>query len=226
MRVQPIKKLNYIYPMELIKTIDWDFHFDQLAQQDYTIVDNFLPPKVYTNIKSLFIDAIKEEQLTKAGIGSLSKYQIRENIRRDEILWLDRNDCNDEIRSFFDFIETFIPTVNRELFTAIKDYEFHLAHYPAGGFYKKHLDQFSERNNRILSVIIYMNDNWQDGDGGELKIYTDQSCDNFELIPPIGNRLAIFRSDIVWHEVLTANKSRKSLTGWLLKQPQGLGFLG
>jgi SM-20-related protein len=212
--------------MELIKTIDWNFHFDQLAQQDYTIVDNFLPIEVYANIKSLFIDAIEEDQLTQAGIGSLSKYQIKENIRGDEILWLDRADCNDEIKSFFNFIETFIPNVNRELFTAIKDYEFHLAHYPAGGFYKKHLDQFKERNNRILSVIVYMNDNWQDGDGGELKIYKDQTGENHELIPPIGNRLAIFRSDIVWHEVLTAHKSRKSLTGWFLKQPQGLGFLG
>lgn len=212
--------------MELIKTINWNFHFDQLAQNDYTIVDSFLPQEVYDNIKSLFIDAIEDDQLTQAGIGSLGKYQIKENIRADEILWLDRGDCNAEIKSFFNFIETFIPIVNKELFTAIKDYEFHLAHYPAGGFYKMHLDQFKERNNRILSVIIYMNDDWKEGDGGELKIYKDQTCEEFELIRPIGNRLAIFRSDVVWHEVLTANKSRKSLTGWLLKQPQGLGFLG
>ncbi len=212
--------------MQIIETIDWDYHFDQLAENDFTIVDNFLPQEVYTNIKSLFIDAIEEEQLTKAGIGTLSKYQIRENIRGDEIMWLNRNDCNEEIATFFSIIETFIPTVNRSLYTAIKDYEFHLAHYPAGGFYKKHLDQFKERNNRILSVIVYMNDNWQEGDGGELKIYKSEDPDDFELVAPIGNRLAIFRSDSVWHEVLTANKSRKSLTGWLLKQPQGLGFLG
>lgn len=212
--------------MQIIETIDWDYHFDQLAENDFTIVDNFLPQEVYANIKSLFIDAIEEEQLTQAGIGTLSKYQIRENIRGDEIMWLNRNDCNEEIATFFSFIETFIPTVNRSLFTAIKDYEFHLAHYPAGGFYKKHLDQFKERNNRILSVIVYMNDNWQEGDGGELKIYKSEDPSDFELVAPIGNRLAIFRSDSVWHEVLTANKSRKSLTGWLLKQPQGLGFLG
>ena len=212
--------------MELIKTIDWDFHFDQLAQNDYTIVDDFLPPKVYQNILNQFNNAIKGEQLTQAGIGALGEFQIKEDIRSDEILWLNKGECNAEIQTFFDFIELFIPTVNRELYTTIKDYEFHLAHYPPGGFYKKHLDQFKSRNNRTLSVIVYMNDNWQDGDGGELKIYKKKDFSDFEIINPIGNRLAIFRSDTVWHEVLTSHKSRKSLTGWLLKQPQGLGFLG
>ena len=156
----------------------------------------------------------------------MGKYQIQENIRADEIFWLDRNNCTSELQTFFDFINHFIPLLNQSLFTSIKDFEFHLAHYPTGAFYKKHLDQFKERNNRILSVIVYLNDNWQKGDGGELKIYSNQDETQFELVEPIGNRLAIFRSDCVWHEVLTANKSRKSLTGWLLKQPQGLGFLG
>ena len=212
--------------MELIKNIDWDFHFDQLAQNDYTIVDNFLPPLVYQNILNQFNNALEEERLKQAGIGALGEFQIKEDIRSDEILWLSKGECNAEIQTFFDFIELFIPTVNRELYTTIKDYEFHLAHYPPGGFYKKHLDQFKSRNNRTLSVIVYMNDNWQSGDGGELKIYKNEDFSDFEIINPIGNRLAIFRSDTVWHEVLTSNKSRKSLTGWLLKQPLGLGFLG
>jgi SM-20-related protein len=211
--------------MKLIESIDWNYHFDQLANKDYTVVDNFLPKEVYQNILSQFIDAIEDDLLQQAGIGALSQYQIIENIRNDEIMWLDRNNCNPEIKTFFNFIDAFIPMVNRELYTSIKDSEFHLAHYQKGGFYKKHLDQFKDRNNRILSVIVYMNDQWKKGDGGELKIYTNDSQSEFELVEPIGNRLAIFRSDTVWHEVLPANKSRKSLTGWLLRQPPGLGFL-
>lgn len=212
--------------MKLIENINWDFHFNQLAENDYTIIDNFLPDTVYNNIKTLFSEYLEQDMLRQAGIGALGNFQIQENIRADEIFWLDRNNCTPELQTFFDFINHFIPLLNQSLFTSIKDFEFHLAHYPNGAFYKKHLDQFKERNNRILSVIVYLNDNWQKGDGGELKIYSNKDENHFELVEPIGNRLAIFRSDCVWHEVLTAHKSRKSLTGWLLKQPQGLGFLG
>jgi SM-20-related protein len=35
----------------------------------------------------------------------------------------------------------------------------------------------------------------------------------------------LFRSDTVPHEVLETRVERWSLTGWLLRQPPGLGFL-
>ncbi len=68
-----------------------------------------------------------------------------------------------------------------------------------------------------------MNDDWKFGNGGELKIFSEHGD---EIIAPIGNRLVLFRSDTIEHEVLETATSRKSLTGWLLNQPVGLGFLG
>lgn len=207
--------------------INWDVHFKEMATQEFTVVDDFLPQDLYQHVLTQFDKYKERDELEPAGIGSLTTYQINENIRSDEIVWLDRNECSHEIASYFQFIqEQLIPLLNRNLFLSIKDFEFMLAYYPPGGYYKKHLDQFKNRNNRLLSMVIYMNDNWQKGDGGELLIYPNDPEQQQTKVEPIGNRLVMFNSATVWHQVLQANKGRKSITGWLLKMPQGLGFLG
>jgi len=124
---------------------------------------------------------------------------------------------------FFELIEELMERLKRELFLSLQGYEFHFALYPPGGFYKSHLDQFGARSNRMISFIIYLNENWQSGDGGELRIHKhDQKID----IEPLMNRTVLFRSDCILHEVLSATKPRRSLTGWLLKRPSGVGILG
>lgn len=207
--------------------INWDQHFEDLATQEFTVVDDFLPADLYQHVLDQFNQYKEQDQLEPAGIGSLTTYQINENIRTDEIVWLDRNNCSEQISQYLHFInEELIPHLNRNLFLSIKDFEFMLAYYPPGGFYKKHLDQFKERNNRLLSMVIYMNDGWQKGDGGELEIFHNDGSIHTTIVEPLGNRLVIFNSATVWHQVLPAHKGRKSITGWLLKMPQGLGFLG
>jgi SM-20-related protein len=103
--------------------------------------------------------------------------------------------------------------------------EFHLAHYPKGGHYKKHLDQFNNRSNRTISMVIYLNQDWKKGDGGELEVFFQDGSS--VLIEPIEGRCVMFKSAIVPHAVLASAKPRNSLTGWLLQQPSALGqFLG
>src|SRR5690606_40843214 len=47
--------------------------------------------------------------------------------------------------------------VNRHLFLGLYEYECMFAHYPAGAFYKKHLDAFKSGINRRLSTVLYLN---------------------------------------------------------------------
>jgi SM-20-related protein len=107
------------------------------------------------------------------------------------------------------------------LFLSISDYEFHFALYPPQTRYEKHIDQFHGKKNRVLSMLIYLNEDWKPGDGGELKIYGLGA--NTTLIEPIAKRMVIFKSDTVEHEVLLTQTSRKSITGWLLHQPATIG---
>ena len=77
----------------------------------------------------------------------------------------------------------------------------------------------------MISVVIYLNEGWQQGDGGELEIF-EKDGSSF-LVEPLAMRCVMFKSAEVPHAVLQANKSRFSLTGWLLYQPSALGkFFG
>jgi SM-20-related protein len=95
------------------------------------------------------------------------------------------------------------------------DYECHFSRYPQGAFYRRHLDAFQGRTNRILSTVCYLNPDWQPGSGGELLIYADeQSQDPIEWVEPCFGTLVVFLSDRFPHEVLPTQRERLSLAGW------------
>ncbi|MFB0911982.1 MAG: 2OG-Fe(II) oxygenase, partial [Glaciecola sp.] len=104
--------------------------------------------------------------------------------------------------------------LNQHLFLGLFSFESHFSHYAAGSFYKRHLDAFKGEANRILSVVAYLNPNWQIGDGGELVLYKDEfDTQGLKVIPALGT-LAIFLSEEFPHEVLPAKRDRYSIAGW------------
>ena len=107
--------------------------------------------------------------------------------------------------------------MNQHFYMGLASLETHLAIYPVGAVYQKHLDQFNagqaqQLNTRKLSSILYLNQEWQDSDGGELRLYVNE--DEWLDILPAGGRLVLFLSAQFWHEVLPAKRERLSLTGW------------
>ena len=215
--LRTVFSIMQFYPID--KWINW---VDQLANDDYLIIDEFLSENLFREVSRYLHEQLDNHDFKKAGIGALNEYQIKSSIRGDFVYWLDKKQ-DVKIGELFNLIEDIISMLNRLCFLNLSGYEFHLAHYPSGSFYKKHFDQFKERSNRIITIIIYLNENWHAGDGGELKVYLDQ--DRSVNIEPYKNRCVIFKSDMLAHEVLLTNKSRYSLTGWLLHQPSTLGYL-
>lgn len=195
--------------------------FDQLADNDFVVIDDFIRPELYHTIFNFFKDRIADDDLKRAGIGALGDYAIDKKIRGDHVFWLDRKRDKD-LSEFYELVNELIEKLRRYCFLSISDFEFHLAHYPAGTFYKKHVDQFKGRNNRLISFVLYLNPQWKEGDGGELIIFDK---DGEIKVEPLAGRLALFKSDIVKHEVAMTTTDRYSLTGWLLNNPVGLGFL-
>lgn len=199
----------------------WLGWMDRLAEDDFVIVDDFISDELYEQIMGFFQEKESSDQLKKAGIGAQADFQVKAEIRGDFIYWLDEN-RDKELSPFFKVIEELTQNLKRFCYLSLSGSEFHIAKYPAGSFYHKHLDQFNERTNRQITVLIYLNKKWQKGDGGELVIYKDEEEIKVE---PIAKRLLLFKSDVIEHEVLTTNVPRYSLTGWLLHQPSGLGYL-
>ena len=193
---------------------------DDISSKDYVIIDHFLRDELYTEIKTFFLG--KLPSFKEAGIGAHADYQIDTKIRGDFTYWLDRN-RDAQLTGYWDLLDETMYIFNRYCYLSLSGYEFHLAHYPSGGHYDKHLDQFENRNNRMISMIIYLNDDWKQGDGGELEIF-EKDGSSF-LVEPLAGRCVMFKSAEVPHAVLKAHKSRFSLTGWLLHQPSSVGKL-
>jgi len=195
---------------------------DGLAENGFAIIDNFLsPPEVKAILQ---LDEFKDGMLKfkKAGIGKLQDKQINEAIRGDYIQWVDKSTAAPELNAYLTKLHELIAFVNQQLFLSLKDFEVHMTMYPPGSYYKRHLDQFKKDDHRKLSVICYLNENWQAQEGGQLKIYLpDKHID----VLPMAGRLVCFRSDQMEHEVLPASRPRLSLTGWILDQHAELRHL-
>lgn len=198
----------------------WSTCFDTLADNDFVLIDDFFSVDLLVVVREFFQK--QETQFRPAKVGQASLKQRAPEIRSDMTYWLDRQRDVD-INDFFILMEDIMERLKLEMFLSLQGFEFHFALYPSGGFYKPHIDQFDARSNRMISVIIYLNEGWQPGDGGELRIHKEHTHID---VQPIINRAIIFRSDCVLHEVLPSLTPRRSLTGWLLKRPSGVGVLG
>lgn len=186
---------------------------DGLADQGYAEVDNFLSQQEVQAI--LATDDFKNGllQFKKAGVGKSQEKQINESIRGDYIQWIDGGTTQKAVEVYLNRLRQLMEFVNRTLYLSLKDLEVHRTIYPIGSFYKRHLDQFKKDDRRKLSVICYLNTDWKESEGGQLRIYLPNgSTDIF----PLAGRLVCFRSDLLEHEVLAATRERLSLTGWLL----------
>jgi SM-20-related protein len=209
--------------VEFIHTEEqWVQWIDELAQEGFVCIDNFFPISEVTHFLQ-FLHSHKT-RFTKAGIGALDEHTIRHDIRGDHTYWLDRQ-RDTSLNSLWQMIDDALYIFNRYCYLSLSGFEFHLANYPPTAHYAKHLDQFNNRSNRIITVVIYLNTDWQAEDGGELELFLPH--ESSVIIEPIAGRAILFKSADIPHQVLKANKNRYSISGWLLRHPSALGkFIG
>lgn len=157
----------------------------------------------------------------RAGVGLGEQLQVREDIRRDEVMWLDSAAGADHQTAYLAKMEVMRLALNERFFLGLFNFEGHFAVYPEGAFYKAHLDRHAGTADRILTVILYLNSGWEAGDGGELKLWTSSTGrdGSFELIEPRMGTLVCFMAEDFWHEVMPAIKPRMSITGWFRQRP-------
>lgn len=184
---------------------------DDLAAEGYAIADQFLSQMEVQAIVSLDAFQAGTRHFKKAGIGKQQDRQINESIRGDYIQWLDKNTAPPPLSSYLQKLDQLKHYLNQTLFLSLKDYEVHMTVYPVGAFYKRHLDQFRKDDRRKLSVICYLNEDWREEYGGQLRMYLREEILD---ILPVAGRLVCFRSDQIEHEVLPATRERRSITGW------------
>lgn len=193
---------------------------DSLAEHGWLMVADFLNAADGCAQASECSAAWNAGGFQRAGVGRTGGPVIREDIRRDHVMWLDHSSTAPAQHAWLEKIENLRCHLNRTLYLGLQNYEGHFAIYPEGGFYTAHLDRHQNTNSRIVTVILYLNEHWRQGDGGELKIWTTRGEKDgpFEIIEPRMGTAVIFMAGDFWHEVLPSHKPRMSVTGWLRRE--------
>jgi SM-20-related protein len=160
-----------------------------------------------------FFDAHKS-QFSPALIGTGANKQRLESVRGDFTFWLDPLSVQKPFPVVFKLLQDLQTSLNQNFFLGLKQFECHLAYYPAGYHYKKHLDRFDTASSRSFSFIFYLHQSWKEGDGGELDLF-DKHDVLLKRIQPIPGSMVGFISEDFPHEVRPSNIERRSLTGWM-----------
>jgi SM-20-related protein len=189
---------------------------EQLAGQGWAVIPDFLPASLVSELATEVESCYQSGHLISAGTGQGQDKALRQEIRGDGICWLDAQQATPAQLDYLDRMEALRLEANRELQLGLFDLEAHFSRYPAGAFYRKHLDVFRADERRTLSVVCYLNKNWKAEEGGQLRLYVSdgQTVD----VLPEGGKLACFVSTNTLHEVLPATRPRLSLTGWFRRR--------
>ena len=185
---------------------------DGLMNQQYGVADGFISPEMVSVMRYHLQNRYKQGNMHEAGIGNRHIYHKNKKVRGDLISWIEPSQANEDERKFLKLIGEFVDYLNFTCYTGIRNYEFHYAIYFEGSYYHRHKDQFKSDWGRKFSLVTYLNDTWEETDGGELIVYLE---DGVKKVPPEGGRAVFFSSNEVEHEVLSANRTKMSITGWL-----------
>lgn len=204
----------------------------QLLQDGYCVFDDFLKSASQPSDPSIdFPSAFNHEIESLLSSGTLKPMAMRSgntdmkwsapDVRGDLALWLNEQNSYEQPT-----IQSIICAIN-QFMTRLGDVISDFPHTPSGSSqlavydggdsrYVRHSDTFEGGPQRKLTVIWYANSKWQPEHGGKLRIFK-QAGDGTEAhidIEPLFDRLLIFDSVRMDHEVMPSKARRAALTTW------------
>ena len=194
-----------------IKTILQD-----IEKQGWSVHEDFFSPSLTHELNETLSSLREEGVLKQAGIGRKNDFHIEHSIRSDVISWFDESKLAPSQKEFINITEQLKDAINEHFYLGLFEFEVHFALYAPNAFYKRHLDQHKNQDTRVITIISYLNENWEDDDGGELQLYLKNG--KTVSVKPKAGTLVCFMSAEFEHEVLPAKRERASLTGWFRKR--------
>jgi SM-20-related protein len=184
-----------------------------LAERDWVLLEDYFPEAQLQTLSKMAESLWHQGAFQAAKVGRSADQKLEASVRSDWTHWLDlKASENLELAVAIQHLQR---ELNQALYLGLQDFECHFARYSEGQFYARHIDQSPSKSSlhgeRVISFVLYLNLNWQPGDGGELCLFHQ---DREMLIEPRWGRLMLFRSDTVPHAVMKSLKERWSLTGW------------
>lgn len=85
-----------------------------------------------------------------------------------------------------------------------------------GGCFPLHFDTYGD-DGKCITAVLYLNDAWQEGDGGEIVLYPFPN-EKVVIAPRFGD-MVLFSSQQMLHRVMPSVKPRYCLTTWIYQSP-------
>lgn len=183
----------------------------QLEHTGYIVLDQPLVDKLLADLFTRCHDD-DPTRFHAAQIGRGAAKQKASSIRGDMIDWLDAGNSTDQ--AYLTCMEELRLGLNAALFLGLFDYECHYAIYGSGDGYAKHSDVLQGKKNRILTTVLYLNEDWHACDGGELVVFEPTGQSVIATVNPTFGTMIIFLSESFPHEVLLSHATRRSIAGW------------
>ena len=186
---------------------------ERIAEQGYAVIEHFLS---HQEVKVLALQAQSLQNAGEMHKATTGVAKVENATRRgDFIHWIEASQAKSAETSYLNAMGELQQAINQAFFLGLFELESHFAIYPQGAGYQKHLDQFVGKEERKVSCILYLNNDWHSDDGGQLRMYLDKKDEmRFIDITPQAGTLVVFLSSDFLHEVLPANRERMSITGW------------
>lgn len=182
-----------------------------LGVDDISVRDHFLTPSQIRALKDCAHLRRARGDFHAARIGGEQSLKRREDIRGDSTCWIVPPLLPAE-HTLWEEFERLRLDLNAQAWLGLFELELHYAWYPPGAGYARHVDQPQGRGQRQVSLVLYLNQDWGPGVGGELRIF--DAAGGHRDVEPIAGRLVCFLTPGCEHEVLPTQRDRLSISGW------------
>lgn len=195
-----------------------DSFIASLAEQHWGRSSALFPTSLLQGLREEALTHFAQDEMDAAGIGKSADQE--QSIRKTYIRWFQEENMGPAEQELWQRLDALRVILNRTCFLALRSFECHFAIYPAGGYYRRHLDQFHTDRSRLLSFALYLNPDWREPDGGQLRLFIPtENKEEVVDIPPSLGQFAMFQSAALEHEVLLTHKERVCVIGWMKTGP-------
>jgi len=185
----------------------------ELAEAGFAVLPDYLPEASWRALGDEARRLRRGDAFRHAGVGRGASFRVAPEIRDDRVCWIDPARPTRRQAAWLARMESLRRVLNRRLYLGLFGFEAHLAVYPPGARYARHLDRFADARHRLVSVLLYLNADWQVEDGGALRLHLEAPAAPRDVLP-LGGTLVAFLSGETPHEVLPAQRDRWSVVGW------------
>ncbi|RKG75395.1 2OG-Fe(II) oxygenase [Corallococcus terminator] len=190
-----------------------DAEVEALGSHGYFLRDAFLGEPRALAVRAAVLARVSAGALRPAGIRRGTDHSVDTSVRGDHIEWV-LPGADAELEALWNHFHALGEAVSSSAYLGLGRFDVQLACYPGGGaHYARHRDAFPGQSNRRLTAIWYANAGWTPTDGGLLRLYPEDTGAPLDVAPML-DRLVVFLSERLEHEVLPSHVQRLALTAW------------